>query len=186
MACLSQVLKGSGKKRRMLEREILQEADYVNTRSVSLFIENCPPGDYIIVPTTFDPVADLTFVMRFSASATIELFDCDGGENVEVFDASDDQISKAAVPMSLTSGAKAGESAPSALPGGRGAAAHARLCLAGAGAGEGGVESLKIAFEELKADDAQGAEEPDRNRVKKYDANEEAAQFSGLLTSELP
>ncbi len=90
--------------------------------------------------------------------------------------------------MSLTSEAKAGENAPQALLGGRGAAAHTRLCLAGAGAGagEGGVQSLKIAFEELTADDAQGAEEPDRNRVKKRDANEEAAQFSGLLSSELP
>ncbi len=63
MVCLSQVFKGSGKKRRMLEREILQEADYVNQCRVSLFSENCQPGDYIIVQTTFDPVANLTFVM---------------------------------------------------------------------------------------------------------------------------
>eukprot|EP00961_Rhodomonas_salina_P033944 456653-Rhodomonas_salina.1 len=39
--------------------------------------------------------------MRIIASAKIELIDTDGGEFVEINDASQDQIDKAAVPMSL-------------------------------------------------------------------------------------
>jgi len=99
------VLKGNKKKRFMSERDLLAEAQYINSRSVSQFIENVPAGDYIIVPTTFEPGTGIKFIMRFFASAPIQLFDCDEespeGPTCAIFDASDDQIDQAKVPLSL-------------------------------------------------------------------------------------
>jgi len=150
------VYKGNAKKRVCSERDMVAEASYINTRSVSHFIEALPRGDYIIIPTTFEPGVDIKFFMRIIASAKIELIDTDGGEFVEINDASQDQIDKAAVPMSLAKqmGLKSATSVDS--------------------------KQQKIGFEDVEPDEEMMS---DHNRVKKHEfADEGQEAFSGLLS----
>ena len=125
------LVRGSQRKRYLSEKDEVAEASYTNVRTVSVTVEECPPGDYthththththihtythththththtltlthshtraagdyLIIPTTFDPVPGLGFTIKVFSSSEVEMIDTRGGKDVMVFEAGDDQI----------------------------------------------------------------------------------------------
>jgi hypothetical protein len=93
------VFQGASRRARYAARDIVAEAAYTGVRTVSTQISACPPGEYIIVPTTFDPKL-MKFHMRFWADNEITVTDTMGGRDFAIFDASEDGLHKQAVPLS--------------------------------------------------------------------------------------
>ena len=98
------VFQGGARRARYASRDILASADYTCVRTVSTTISDLQPGEYIIVPTTFDP-KQMKFHMRFWANNKIKLVDTMGGRDFSIFDASGDGLNKSAgVPLSGSEG----------------------------------------------------------------------------------
>ena len=94
------VFKGSARKMRYSSKDIVGDASYTGVRTVSTVIPDCPPGQYIIVPTTFDPNI-MDFHMRLWADKSITVVDTRGGRDFQIYDASLDGLDKQTVPLSL-------------------------------------------------------------------------------------
>ena len=110
------VFKGSERKAAFSTRDQVASANYSAVRTVSVCIGECAPGDYIIVPTTFDPCL-MKFRMRFWSNTPIELIDTKGGAEWQIFDASEDSITTQGNPLPTPSVVIPEERAPPPLPG---------------------------------------------------------------------
>ena len=110
------VFKGCERKVAYSTRDKVADAQYSSVRTVSCCIPECMPGDYIIVPTTFDP-AMMKFRMRFWSSNLIELVDTKGGAEWQLFDACDDALGRQAAPMPMSQAVVPEERAPPPIPG---------------------------------------------------------------------
>jgi len=110
------VFQGSERKAAYSTRSQVASAQYSAVRTVSTCIAECEPGDYIIVPTTFEP-CKMKFRMRFWSSNPIDLIDTKGGSEWQIFDASLDSLSAQDAPMPTPSVVVPEERAPPPLPG---------------------------------------------------------------------
>lgn len=110
------VWKGGERKVAYTSRGQVGSASYSASRTVSVCISECDQGDYIIVPTTFDPTM-MKFRMRFWSNNPIELIDTKGGADFKIFDASDDSISTQDAPLKGPREVVPEERAPPPLPG---------------------------------------------------------------------
>jgi hypothetical protein len=110
------VFRGSERKVAYSTRDKVADAPYSSVRTVSVCIPDCAPGDYIIVPTTFDPCM-MKFRMRFWSNNPIELIDTKGGSEWQLFDASDDALNTQNAPIPMPQVAVPEERAPPPLPG---------------------------------------------------------------------
>jgi len=110
------VFKGSQRKVAYTSRDKVAEAPYSSVRTVSVCIPECAPGDYIIVPTTFDPCM-MKFRMRFWSNNPIELVDTKGGSEWQLFDARDDALGQQSAPIPMARALVEEERAPPPLPG---------------------------------------------------------------------
>jgi len=110
------VFQGSERKVAYSTKAVVAKAGPLNNRTVSVCIPECAPGDYIIVPCTFDPCM-MKFRMRFWSNNAIELIDTKGGSEWQVFDASDDALNNQNVPLQMTQARVPDEIAPPPLPG---------------------------------------------------------------------
>jgi hypothetical protein len=112
------VFKGGERKVQYSTRDRVADAQYSSVRTVSVCMPECAPGDYIVVPTTFDP-CKMKFRMRFWSNNPIELVDTNAGKDFQIFDASDDALTKqgAGVPLPTPAVAIPEERAPPPLPG---------------------------------------------------------------------
>jgi hypothetical protein len=112
------VFKGGERKVQYSTRDRVADAQYSSVRTVSVCMPECAPGDYIVVPTTFDP-CKMKFRMRFWSNNPIELVDTNAGKDFQIFDASEDALTKqgAGVPLPTPAVAIPEERAPPPLPG---------------------------------------------------------------------
>jgi len=91
------------------------DARYTGVRTDSTVIPDCPPGQYIIVPTTFDP-SIMDFHMRVWADKPISVIDTRGGRDFQIYDASLDGLDKQSAPLSLGVGEALATEDPDGLP----------------------------------------------------------------------
>lgn len=95
-----QLFKTSKRLQRWSDRQLVKETDYLSARSVSMHMKAVPPGEYMIVPTTFDP-CQMEFYMRFFCSNDIGLVDSSGQNQLQVCARSRGLLSIAPVPAHL-------------------------------------------------------------------------------------
>jgi hypothetical protein len=114
------VFKGGERKVAYSTRDRVGNAEYSAVRTVSVCIPECAPGDYIIVPTTFDPV-QMKFRMRLWSNNPVELVDTKNGQDFQIFDASEDGINNVGgggqIPLAPANIIVPEERAPPPLPG---------------------------------------------------------------------
>ena len=94
------VFRGGERKMRYSKSEVIGKADYSSVRTVSTCIPDCPPGDYMVVPSTFDPKM-MKFRMRFWSNNPIDLIDTKGGSEWQLYDAGADSVLTQNEPKSM-------------------------------------------------------------------------------------
>eukprot|EP00288_Rhodomonas_lens_P010583 CAMPEP_0177744362 /NCGR_PEP_ID=MMETSP0484_2-20121128/29704_1 /TAXON_ID=354590 /ORGANISM="Rhodomonas lens, Strain RHODO" /LENGTH=905 /DNA_ID=CAMNT_0019258857 /DNA_START=25 /DNA_END=2743 /DNA_ORIENTATION=+ len=92
----------------------LKESACKMTRSVSLDLRALAPGDYIVMPSTFEKGHEMDFYMRFYCSQDIDLAPIN--TPLTIGNASSDQLDKQAVPTSLAAGMSLQDDAGEASP----------------------------------------------------------------------
>ena len=110
------VFKGGERKVAYKSKDKVADAAYSAMRTVSVCIPECAPGEYVVVPATFDP-AMMKFRMRFWSNNPIELIDTKGGSEWQVFDASDDALNNQHAPLPMSQEIIRQEHAPPPVPG---------------------------------------------------------------------
>jgi hypothetical protein len=91
-----QVWKGDKRKTKAYRDGLIANVQHSRLRTVSTVIQECQPGTYVVVPSTFDP-AQMKFRMRFWSDHPIELIPT--AQDWQIYNAHDDQLDQHDVPL---------------------------------------------------------------------------------------
>ena len=84
------VFKGSLRKEK--RTGIIKQSECAPSRTVTVTLKDCEPGDYIIVPLTYDEGVCMNFRLRIFCEYPVNLVDTKGGKDFQIFEANDNAI----------------------------------------------------------------------------------------------